>query len=239
MVRPAHIAAHVLALSALVTLVLGGCLLAHPVFAAGTADGWGTDLDCASCHTKEAAAFEETPSEQADAPADTKREATEKGAAAGTKTDGSAANASKNDGAASEKAETDAENGTDSFLAIHGAFGCASCHSDAKLPDLHENATADSKMPKKLKKTDVSEELCLGCHGSSEELAGLTEGCTLLTDDNGTVVNPHALPDVPDHDPIECTDCHAVHNGKTVEETAPAKCLSCHHENVYECGTCH
>ena len=45
MVRPAHIAAHALAPSALVTLVLGACLLAHPELATGTADGWGSDLD--------------------------------------------------------------------------------------------------------------------------------------------------------------------------------------------------
>lgn len=99
--------------------------------------------------------------------------------------------------------------------------------------------TANDKMPKKLKKSEVSEDLCLGCHTSYEALTALTADCTLLTDENGTVVNPHALPEVADHDPITCISCHTAHGDKTLEETASSKCLSCHHENVYECGTCH
>lgn len=225
-------AAHIAVPGVLATLALGGCLLAHPVFAGDASDTWGADLDCAGCHAKEASAFEE-----ADA-----GEAAEEGKQGekGIKADADAARKdSEGRGGASQAQAGDTGSDADAFLALHGALGCATCHDDAKLPELHEDAAADGKMPKKLKKTAVSEEACLGCHGPHEELAKLTEGCGLLTDDKGTTVNPHALPDVADHDPIGCTDCHTVHKGKTVEETAPAKCLSCHHENVYECGTCH
>ena len=146
--------------------------------------------------------------------------------------------------AAKEAAATEEADGTapcTNYIAIHSAFGCATCHADQKLGDLHDGATPDAKMPKKLKKTEVDDEVCLNCHESYEALAEKSTGSQALVDDNGTVVNPHALPDVADHGPIGCVDCHTVHKDadKPVTEKAKDKCLSCHHENVFECGTCH
>ena len=213
---------------AIAGLLLGSCLTALPVLAAEPV--WGADLDCAACHANEA-----VPADNATAP---KANETASSTATGTKTEAQVE--SKADAQAKEEVEGEDEGETAQHLiTIHAPLGCTTCHDDAKLPELHDGATPGSKMPEKLKKTNVSEELCLSCHGSYEELAELTEDCDLLTDDNGTTVHPHDLPDVADHDPITCTNCHVVHSKKTVEQTAPAKCLSCHHENVYECGTCH
>jgi hypothetical protein len=60
-----------------------------------------------------------------------------------------------------------------------------------------------------------------------------------LTDENGTTVNPHNLPVNKSHNTITCATCHDMHNDETLEETAKNACIQCHHDNVYECFTCH
>ena len=76
-------------------------------------------------------------------------------------------------------------------------------------------------------------------HGSQEDLAAKTEACAILTDANGTVVNPHALPENEDHTTIDCGSCHSMHSDDTIEDTAKKACKGCHHMDVYECNTCH
>lgn len=117
-------------------------------------------------------------------------------------------------------------------------LSCIACHADDTLIELHEDVTADSKLPKKLKETSVPSETCESCH-DSEALAETTADSTVLTDDEGTVVNPHAIPAIDEHDDIECMSCHKMHSDKSVEKVAADKCTDCHHENVYECYTCH
>lgn len=120
-----------------------------------------------------------------------------------------------------------------------GEAECITCHADtASLESVHANATATAKMPKKLKKTEVSAEACETCHGSTADLAAQTADSTAFTDSKGTVVNPHALPENDKHANIVCTDCHNPHAG-TPQETGPKACATCHHAGVYECGTCH
>lgn len=115
---------------------------------------------------------------------------------------------------------------------------CVTCHADeSALADVHEDMN-NGKVPKKLKKTSVDQALCLGCHDQTE-LAQKTASSTVLTDENGTVTNPHDLPSNSDHESVTCTSCHEGHATEPVQETAPEYCKSCHHENVYECGTCH
>lgn len=216
---------------ALAGLLLGGCLVAVPAFAADVTWADGLDLDCASCHVNEAtaeSADEDAGEDAGDAAKD----------AGGAEANAADSDATAGDDAAGEGAANEGAADAASLIEVHSALACVACHDDEQLAELHEGATVDDKMPKKLKKTEVSEELCLTCH-DSEQLAEATADRTILTDDDGTVVNPHDLPDVSDHDPITCISCHVVHGDETVEETAPAKCLSCHHENVYECGTCH
>lgn len=120
------------------------------------------------------------------------------------------------------------------------AEGCMTCHSDETgLAGVHEDA-AGKDQPKKLKKTEIDDAACLSCHGSYEDLAAKTAGLELLTDDKGTTVNPHEAPGLtPGHEAMTCSDCHALHSDEPADKMAPETCLSCHHDNVYECGTCH
>lgn len=124
----------------------------------------------------------------------------------------------------------------------HANMTCSNCHSDEEaLATVHAEVTSSDKMPKKLKATEVSEETCSGCHDSYEELAATTADSTVLTDKNGTTVNPHAFKDlgVQDHEDLNCADCHAEHSGKEITEEAMNTCTGCHHQDVFECGTCH
>lgn len=120
------------------------------------------------------------------------------------------------------------------------ADGCMTCHSDESgLAKVHEKAEGKDH-PKKLKKTEIDDATCLSCHGGYEELAAKTAGLELLTDDKGTTVNPHEAPGLtPGHEAMTCSDCHALHTDEPADKMAPETCLSCHHDNVYECGTCH
>ncbi|MDR1015543.1 MAG: cytochrome c3 family protein [Coriobacteriales bacterium] len=117
---------------------------------------------------------------------------------------------------------------------------CGTCHvdNDGALMKAHEDY-GTAKVPVKLKKTEVSSEVCLDCHNAGA-LKTETESTTILTDSKGTVVNPHDLPVNDDHARnVTCSSCHKMHGSDPVIETAPKACLTCHHEDVYECGTCH
>lgn len=132
---------------------------------------------------------------------------------------------------------------TATLCGFHAALGqqCSSCHDDEQtLTTIHEGATQDSAAAvKKLRKSDVSESTCESCHGSLDTIAAETEGTAVLEDERGTKVNPHALPSSSNHDAISCSDCHKGHDAEPTTETAYTVCLSCHHEDVFECGTCH
>ena len=133
-----------------------------------------------------------------------------------------------------------------SLHAAHADSACISCHADEQgLAKAHENyETGDPAS--KLKKTAVASESCLtsGCHDQAG-LAEATAGETVLTDTKGTVVNPHDLPVHDDHAKgVTCASCHKMYGAGTAEAEAvhkasKATCLSCHHNDVYECHTCH
>ncbi len=130
------------------------------------------------------------------------------------------------------------------LAATHAAEGttCATCHTDENgLASAHENATPDEakKRATKLRSTTIDEGACLSCHGSYEELATKTADLTLLTDSEGTTVNPHAMPENEDHADTDCASCHIMHSEEPSTETAPEYCDSCHHAGVYSCHTCH
>jgi hypothetical protein len=118
---------------------------------------------------------------------------------------------------------------------------CAQCHSDeAALTAAHKNKTSSSKQPTRLKKTAVSEDVCLSCHDTAS-LAAATIGSAILTDGDGTTVNPHGLPATENHvENITCSSCHKMHGETTgVADEAVKACKSCHHTGIYTCGTCH
>jgi len=122
----------------------------------------------------------------------------------------------------------------------HAAVDCATCHNDeTALQKSHKGKTADSKKATKLKRSKIDAEACAGCH-ASDDLKAATAGLTVLTDQNGTTVNPHDIPVNSGHEgQIDCAGCHTMHGEADVQEAAAEKCASCHHKDVYECGTCH
>lgn len=136
----------------------------------------------------------------------------------------------------------EAESATDTACAysLHADVECITCHAntDGSMAKAHERYET-AKQPAKLKRTEVTSGVCLSCHIETE-LKEATADVTALTDGNGTVVNPHDLPQTEDHaDAIACSSCHKMHLPESAIDTAPQACLSCHHDNVYECGTCH
>lgn len=114
---------------------------------------------------------------------------------------------------------------------------CMVCHDEVSiLSTVHEGVAVSDRAPTRLKKTAVSEQACLSCH--EQGLESLAE--KLLVDENGTSVNPHALPQVASHEEILCGDCHKMHSAPSERvKNAGKLCQSCHHANVYECYTCH
>ena len=124
----------------------------------------------------------------------------------------------------------------------HPAVACVQCHTDVSaLGAVHEGKTSSDKMPTRLKKTQVEEDACESCHSGYEELAAQTSSLDILTDSEGTVVNPHEIKNHggEEHREFTCADCHGEHKGKTPGEQAQSLCAGCHHANVYKCGTCH
>lgn len=123
----------------------------------------------------------------------------------------------------------------------HASMTCIDCHTDEDaLAAAHSDATSASKMPTKLKQTEVENSLCLSCHeGTLENLVSATEGIASVTDSKGTAVNPHSVLSSEQHAGILCGDCHSMHSDKGIEESAHDECISCHHADVFQCYTCH
>ncbi|MGV8083897.1 MAG: hypothetical protein AB2L09_09750 [Coriobacteriia bacterium] len=149
----------------------------------------------------------------------------------------------KSDCAKCHTAEAKSASNTATTYSAHASqqgVQCGTCHSDddKALTEAHKDY-ATAEQPTKLQKTKVSPDTCSGCH-NADDLKIKTAGVTVLTDSQGKTVNPHDLPVNADHTTsITCTSCHEMHGTDSVDETAPKVCLSCHHADVYECGTCH
>lgn len=125
----------------------------------------------------------------------------------------------------------------------NGEADCIDCHTEeGLLAGAHEGLTfadADNVASSATLKT-VPEQTCIDCHGTLEELAPITAESTVLTDDQGTTVNPHERPAGATHEanPSTCTDCHKIHSDDT-EKDAMKYCASCHHRGIFTCGNCH
>lgn len=128
------------------------------------------------------------------------------------------------------------------LCATHAALlSCTDCHDDFDvLAQCHEGATADKATSVRfLKRTDVEVETCVLCHNPTD-LAEKTADSTAVIDDNGTTVNPHDLPDsAREHAYINCVKCHQMHKASDAAYAANDYCMGCHHDGIYECGTCH
>lgn len=128
----------------------------------------------------------------------------------------------------------------DMTASFHSEQDCVVCHDDgALLSEAHAEITMNDNLPARLSiAAEISDELCESCH-SLESRSQATMGSTILTDENGTIVNPHMLPDSHQDQKVSCTDCHVMHKINDIASSAQNTCVSCHHENVYQCGTCH
>jgi hypothetical protein len=121
---------------------------------------------------------------------------------------------------------------------------CMDCHTDTTaLTKAHEGKDGSSKVPTRLRTTRIDEEVCLSCHESDhqskEALVVKTVASNALVDENGKTVNPHELPANDDHASIRCGTCHNMHSDEDLAARSKKNCLTCHHEDVFECGTCH
>ncbi|MCL1846357.1 MAG: hypothetical protein FWF91_00110 [Coriobacteriia bacterium] len=143
---------------------------------------------------------------------------------------------------------TEAKSSTDSSYGCYVHFqegeSCLSCHTNAgsALVKVHEGY-ATGKVPTQLTKTkdSMNEALCLtsGCHVKSDNIEA-TKDSTVLTDLSGRVQNPHDLPVHSDHtNMINCLSCHVMHQPLQLEVSARLVCIGCHHQNEFECFTCH
>jgi hypothetical protein len=134
------------------------------------------------------------------------------------------------------------ESSTDSLCtySLHADMACSSCHTDVNnaLSEAHVSYTTASQ-PKRLKTTEVDQTICAPCH-EQDTIKEATAGLTVLVDAKGTTVNPHDIPAIDDHlASVSCASCHKMHGTELPAENATKTCLTCHHQNVYECGTCH
>ena len=135
--------------------------------------------------------------------------------------------------------ESDAANNAACLSSLHATIACGTCHTSEKLATIHERSSGE--MPTELQSTVVGSEACLSCH-EEQELIEATKESEALTDKNGKTVNPHDLPTSEDHEGVVCASCHSMHaetDGTALQDRASAKCIGCHHAEVYECGTCH
>lgn len=128
----------------------------------------------------------------------------------------------------------------------HKDISCIDCHDDTvDLKTAHSSVSLDDQPASvsELKLVKVSDGTCLECHVSWNDLASKTTSFTLLSDVNGTIVNPHAIltnyNGEGNHDGIGCANCHKMHSSERYVDSAQKKCQSCHHDGVYECYTCH
>ena len=121
-----------------------------------------------------------------------------------------------------------------------GSDGCLTCHqvTDGVVPADAWAAEEAGEKPAEAQEEEASQE-------SSSELAipayssTATADIDYLVDSKGTMVNPHDLPVNKSHATLSCASCHTMHDDTTIEETAVKACIKCHHDNVYECFTCH
>lgn len=128
----------------------------------------------------------------------------------------------------------------------HASQNCITCHVDQEaMTEVHAAQGTSDKMPKKLKKTAVDNEVCLGCHGGTlENFVSETSDVPPVVDENGTETNPHQAVAAEHHFKdgemqVACSGCHSMHKAESAEDMSYRACITCHHAGVFECYTCH
>lgn len=129
------------------------------------------------------------------------------------------------------------------LASLHKGEGadCLVCHTDkANLATAHEKATLENaEKVAKLRKTKIDDAACLSCHDQGQLISATASAA--LVDEEGTLVNPHEVPQIEKHADITCGSCHAMHEaGSEPEAEAYEFCGTCHHKDVYRsCDSCH
>lgn len=128
------------------------------------------------------------------------------------------------------------------------ADGCLTCHqvTDGVVPadawaiqEDGDDAELTTETEASQEEATEEEDAATAALAIPAYSAEATADIDYLVDANGTMVNPHDLPVNKSHATITCATCHAMHDDTTLEETAVKACIKCHHDNVYECFTCH
>jgi hypothetical protein len=122
---------------------------------------------------------------------------------------------------------------------------CASCHNDiTALTAIHANAPAGNANVGRMQ-TKVADAACTasGCHSDASVRVAATANNKILTDMSNRTVNPHNIPltnaagvSIKEHVDLRCVSCHTGHK---VTENVKKVCVDCHHEDEFECNTCH
>lgn len=118
---------------------------------------------------------------------------------------------------------------------VQEGLDCLDCHNDLEaVEQVHEEAVPGKRIVGKT----VEMEFCFDCHldnehTSYEQVMERTEGYII----EDLEVNPHdPHPDAEEVKPIECSNCHQMHE----ESPLITACYSCHHSGTLEnCSVCH
>ncbi len=143
----------------------------------------------------------------------------------------------------------DSRNNNGTLLYIHYSTNaedsdditCLSCHEIDTLRRLYLLFDLDAIEQANMEMAS-SNEACLVCHGSYEELAALTAGYREFIDLENNIANPHEFGGGlnAEHKVALCSSCHtSVHHFSNALYSAYIYCWDCHHAGVFECYTCH
>ncbi len=233
-------------------------------------ESWADDLDCSLCHAEEVEEIEETTHaivdctvchdddetlaelhEEADAdtalPTKLKKTSVDDSvclechgdggiAAPSVESDDEDAEATDED---TEVVEEDDDTTATATKAADDAVATSSAKDDIDA-DADKTTDADDADEAETDDEDTDADDEEEALPEKTQLIAATADSEVLTDSEGTVVNPHDLPDSMNHNKIACVDCHKIHDTEAdLAKTASKKCTSCHHQNIYECYTCH
>jgi hypothetical protein len=125
---------------------------------------------------------------------------------------------------------------------IHQELGtdCLVCHNADELTTIHAEHGDSGRTPTRLRYSKMADTTCLSsdCHTDRASLTTRTAD-VLITDKNGLSMNPHDLPSSSEHEALRCASCHSMHEESDTFTVAQRECFGCHHQQVFECGTCH
>ncbi len=114
-----------------------------------------------------------------------------------------------------------------------GHEDCEDCHGLTNLQEAHKGPMT---VPPSYFSRNYTQDFCLACHGTYQDIALLTAGSTAFETPAGDFINPHERVDENHADNVECYSCHKSHSAYD----AINYCYNCHHEReLISCNNCH